>query len=87
MTTLALGVAVLVAMGLGIGRGVGFMPTAEDARMIASYGDHAQNLRAGGISGFLLSLVPRTPAEAFAQGTSSRFWSSQFCRVLPEWHG
>lgn len=68
MTTFALGVAVLVAMELGIGRGVGFVPTAEDARMIASYGDHAQNLRAGGISGFLLSLVPRTPAAAFAQG-------------------
>ncbi|AQS91887.1 cation:dicarboxylate symporter family transporter [Gluconobacter albidus] len=68
MTTVALVVAVVVAMGLGIGQGVGFVPTASDARMIASYGGHAQNLRAEGFSGFLLSLVPHTPAEAFAQG-------------------
>ncbi|MBF0877328.1 cation:dicarboxylase symporter family transporter [Gluconobacter cerevisiae] len=68
MTTVALVVAVMVAMGLGIGQGVGFVPTASDARMIASYGGHAQNLRAEGFSGFLLSLVPHTPADAFAQG-------------------
>ncbi|MBS1065688.1 cation:dicarboxylate symporter family transporter [Gluconobacter kondonii] len=68
MTTVALVVAVMVAIGLGIGQGVGFVPTASDARMIASYGGHAQNLRAEGFSGFLLSLVPHTPADAFAQG-------------------
>ncbi|MBS1077668.1 cation:dicarboxylase symporter family transporter [Gluconobacter kondonii] len=68
MTTVALVVAVMVAMGLGIGQGVGFVPTASDARMIASYGGHAQNLRAEGFSGFLLSLLPHTPADAFAQG-------------------
>ncbi|MBS1075438.1 cation:dicarboxylase symporter family transporter [Gluconobacter sp. Dm-73] len=68
MTTVALVVAVMVAMGLGIGQGVGFVPTASDARMIASYGGHAQNLRAEGFSGFLLSLIPHTPADAFAQG-------------------
>ncbi|MBS1092103.1 cation:dicarboxylase symporter family transporter [Gluconobacter sp. Dm-74] len=68
MTTVALVVAVMVAVGLGIGQGVGFVPTASDARMIASYGGHAQNLRAEGFSGFLLSFVPHTPADAFAQG-------------------
>jgi len=68
MTTVALVVAVMVAVGLGIGQGVGFVPTASDARMIASYGGHAQNLRAEGFSGFLLSLISHTPADAFAQG-------------------
>ncbi|WP_249193535.1 cation:dicarboxylate symporter family transporter [Gluconobacter wancherniae] len=68
MTTATLVMAVGTAMLLGVGKGLSFTPTAEDARMVAAYNTNAHLLHDGGISGFLLSLIPKTPISAFTDG-------------------
>ena len=68
MTTATLVMAVGTAMLLGVGKGLSFTPTAEDARMVAAYNTNAHLLHDGGISGFLLSLIPKNPISAFTDG-------------------
>ncbi|MFT9014497.1 MAG: cation:dicarboxylase symporter family transporter [Acetobacter sp.] len=68
MTTLVLLVAVGVALILKPGRGIVFVPAADDARIIASYARNAHVMHEGGITEFVLGLIPHTPADAFAQG-------------------
>ncbi|MBB2199377.1 MAG: cation:dicarboxylase symporter family transporter [Gluconacetobacter sp.] len=68
MTTLVLLVAVGIAMLLQPGRGIVFTPTADDTRVISSYAHNAHVMHEGGITEFLLGLIPHTPADAFAQG-------------------
>lgn len=68
MTTAALCAAVGVAMLVRPGAGLAYVPSGDDARMIESYARHGHMLNEGGITAFLLSLVPRSPVDAFAQG-------------------
>ncbi|QOF94429.1 cation:dicarboxylase symporter family transporter [Novacetimonas hansenii] len=67
MTTFVLLGSVGVAMLLHPGRAIVFTPTDEDTRMVASYAHNASLLHDGGITGFIVSLVPHSPADAFAQ--------------------
>ncbi|GBQ37531.1 cation:dicarboxylase symporter family transporter [Gluconacetobacter azotocaptans] len=68
MTTLVLVISVGIALAVQPGRGIVFMPTADDAHMVSSYARNGHLLHEGGVTAFLLSLVPRSPVDAFAQG-------------------
>ncbi|WP_246375581.1 cation:dicarboxylate symporter family transporter [Gluconacetobacter takamatsuzukensis] len=68
MTTLVLLVATGIALLVQPGRGIVFTPTPDDARAISSYAHNAHVMHQGGVTEFLLALIPHTPADAFAQG-------------------
>nr|WP_231850338.1 cation:dicarboxylase symporter family transporter [Komagataeibacter medellinensis] len=67
MTTFALVMAVGIGMLVQPGRAIVFTPTLEDAQMVASYAQNAHLLHEGGITAFILSLIPHSPTDAFAQ--------------------
>ncbi|MBB2177220.1 cation:dicarboxylase symporter family transporter [Gluconacetobacter johannae] len=68
MTTLVLVLSVVIALVVRPGSGIVFVAAPDDARMISSYAHDAHLLHQGGVMSFLLSLIPRSPADAFAQG-------------------
>lgn len=68
MTTVALLLSVGVASLIHLGHGMNFVPTEADARAVASYAGNAHLLHSQGLTGFLLDLIPHSPAAAFADG-------------------
>lgn len=68
MTTLVLLLAVGAALLIRPGLGMTFAPSAEDLHIVSSYAANAHVLHGQGITGFILSLVPRSPVAAFADG-------------------
>ncbi|BCK75805.1 sodium:dicarboxylate symporter [Acetobacter aceti NRIC 0242] len=68
MTTLVLLLSVGAALLIEPGRGLLFAPTPEDAHLISSYAGNAHLLHGQGVTGFILSVIPRSPAAAFAEG-------------------
>lgn len=70
MTTLVLLLSVGAALLIHPGRGLNFTPTEADTHAVASYAGNAQTLHGEGLSGFILSLIPHTPAAAFTSGNT-----------------
>lgn len=68
MTTLVLLLSVGAALLIEPGRGLPFAPTPEDAHLISSYAGNAHLLHGQGVTGFILSVIPRSPVAAFAEG-------------------
>ncbi|NHN85741.1 cation:dicarboxylase symporter family transporter [Acetobacter musti] len=68
MTTLVLLLSVGAALLIRPGAGMNLTTTASDSRTVASYAGNAHLLHSQGLTGFLLSLVPHSPASAFAEG-------------------
>ncbi|MCH4091530.1 cation:dicarboxylate symporter family transporter [Acetobacter sp.] len=68
MTTLVLFLSLGAALLIEPGRGLPFAPTAEDAHMVSSYAGNASLLHGQGVTGFILSVIPRSPVAAFAEG-------------------
>ena len=68
MTTLVLLLSVGAAMLIRPGQGLTFTPSPEDAHIVASYAANAHLLHGQGFTGFILSLVPRSPVAAFVEG-------------------
>ncbi len=68
MTTLVLLLSVGAALLIEPGRGLPFAPTPEDAHLISSYAGNAHLLHGQGVTGFILSIIPRSPVAAFAEG-------------------
>ena len=68
VTTVALGLGLLLGLNSSIGVGMNIDPSSLDASSISTYTERAQTIsQAGGIS-FLMNLVPTTVAGAFAKG-------------------
>lgn len=68
VTTVALGLGLLLGLNSNIGVGMNIDPSSLDASAISTYTERAQNInQAGGIS-FFMNLVPTTVAGAFAKG-------------------
>lgn len=68
VTTVALGLGLLLGLNSNIGVGMNIDPASLDASAISTYTERAQNInQAGGVS-FLMNLVPTTVAGAFAKG-------------------
>ncbi|GEN64081.1 cation:dicarboxylate symporter family transporter [Acetobacter oeni] len=68
MTTLVLLLAVGAALLIRPGAGMTFTATAADSQAVASYAGNAHLLHSQGATGFLLALIPHSPASAFAEG-------------------
>lgn len=68
MTTLVMVVSVGAALLLRPGAGIAFMPSPDDLHAAEGYTANVRHLHQGGATGFLLSLVPRSPIAAFADG-------------------
>ncbi|MBO1358334.1 cation:dicarboxylase symporter family transporter [Acetobacter sacchari] len=65
MTTAVLLLAVGAALLIHPGAGVDFHATEADAQAVASFAGNAHLLHNGGVTGFLMALVPRSPVSAF----------------------
>lgn len=68
VTTVALGIGLLLGLNSGIGTGMNVDPNALKASAIASYAEKAQSISQGGMAGFMMNLIPTTVAGAFAKG-------------------
>ncbi|NHO32426.1 cation:dicarboxylate symporter family transporter [Acetobacter fallax] len=68
MTTLVLLLAVGAALLIRPGAGMTFTATPADSQAVASYAGNAHLLHSQGLTGFLMALIPHSPASAFAEG-------------------
>jgi aerobic C4-dicarboxylate transport protein len=67
MTTIALCVGLLLAFLLGPGHGMNIDPSTLDAKALSTYADNAHKLQGGGISSFILNIIPTTSIDALAR--------------------
>jgi len=68
MTTIALMLGLLLAYLFAPGSGMNIDPKSLDAKAMAAYADTASKLGSGGLSEFLLKLIPTTVFDAFGRG-------------------
>ena len=68
LTTLALGLGLILAYWLQPGVGMNVDPKALDASALGTYAANADKLSSGGLPEFLLKLIPTTAVSAFANG-------------------
>jgi aerobic C4-dicarboxylate transport protein len=68
VTTIALGLGLLVAFVFQPGVGMNVDPQALDAKAMSAYADNAGKLTGGGTVEFLMKLIPTTVVAAFATG-------------------
>jgi aerobic C4-dicarboxylate transport protein len=68
VTTVALGLGLLLAFWLQPGVGMNVDPAALDAKALGAYTENASKLTGGGPTEFLLKLIPTTVVDAFAKG-------------------
>ena len=68
LTTLALGLGLILAYWLQPGVGMNVDPKALDASALGTYAANADKLSSGGLPEFLLKLIPATAVSAFANG-------------------
>ncbi|MDO9003753.1 MAG: C4-dicarboxylate transporter DctA [Aquabacterium sp.] len=68
LTTLALGLGLVLAYWLQPGVGMNVDPKALDASALGTYAANADKLSSGGLPEFLLKLIPTTAVSAFANG-------------------
>ncbi|SFD34340.1 C4-dicarboxylate transporter DctA [Paracidovorax konjaci] len=68
VTTIALGLGLVLAFVFEPGVGMNVDPRALDASAMSAYADNANKLSGGGFSDFLLKLIPTTAVSAFSSG-------------------
>ena len=68
VTTVALGLGLLLAFVFEPGVGMNVDPKALDAKAMSAYVDNASKLTGGGTVEFLMKLIPTTVVNAFATG-------------------
>jgi len=68
VTTIALGLGLLLAFVFQPGVGMNVDPKALDAKAMSAYADNASKLTGGGTVEFLMKLIPTTVVNAFATG-------------------
>ena len=68
VTTIALGLGLLLAFVFQPGAGMNVDPKALDAKAMSAYADTASKLTGGGTVEFLMKLIPTTVVDAFAKG-------------------
>jgi aerobic C4-dicarboxylate transport protein len=68
VTTIALGLGLLMAFLLHPGVGMNVDPKALDAKAMSAYAENASKLTGGGTVEFLIKLIPNTVVDAFAKG-------------------
>ncbi len=68
VTTVALGLGLLLAFVFEPGVGMNVDPKALDAKAMSAYADNASKLTGGGTVDFLMKLIPTTVVSAFATG-------------------
>jgi aerobic C4-dicarboxylate transport protein len=68
VTTIALGIGLLVAMAFRPGAGMNVDPNALDPKAIGSFAEAANKLSSGGVVEFLMKLIPSNAVDAFAKG-------------------
>ncbi|MBV8836956.1 MAG: dicarboxylate/amino acid:cation symporter [Alphaproteobacteria bacterium] len=67
MTTVALGLGILLAFAFGPGHGMNIDVSSLDAKALGNYADNASKLKSSGIGSFLLGIVPTTSIDALAR--------------------
>ena len=67
MTTVALVLGLVLAWIVGPGHGMNVDVASLDAKALGTHADNAQKLQGGGISAFLLDVIPRTVFDALAR--------------------
>ena len=68
VTTVALGLGLLLAFAFQPGAGMNVDPRLLDAKAMSAYADNASKLTGGGTVEFLMRLIPATISDAFAKG-------------------
>jgi aerobic C4-dicarboxylate transport protein len=68
VTTIALGLGLLLAFWFEPGVGMNVDPKALDAKAMSAYAENASKLTGGGTVEFLMKLIPITVVDAFAKG-------------------
>jgi aerobic C4-dicarboxylate transport protein len=68
VTTVALGLGLLLGFVLQPGAGMNVDPRLLDAKAIGTYADNANKLASGGTFDFLMKLIPHSVVGAFASG-------------------
>jgi aerobic C4-dicarboxylate transport protein len=68
VTTIALGLGLLLAFVFQPGVGMNVDPKALDAKAMSAYAENASKLTGGGTVEFLMKLIPTTVVNAFATG-------------------
>jgi aerobic C4-dicarboxylate transport protein len=67
MTTVALGVGLVLAFLFAPGHGMNIDPSTLDAKALSNYADHARNLQGAGVGTFILNIIPTTSIDALAR--------------------
>ena len=67
MTTVALVLGLVLAWIVGPGHGMNVDVASLDAKALGNHADNAQKLQGGGISAFLLDVIPKTAFDALAR--------------------
>jgi aerobic C4-dicarboxylate transport protein len=67
MTTVALGVGLLLAFLFAPGRGMNINPATLDAKALSNYADNAHKLQGAGVGSFILNIIPTTSIDALAR--------------------
>jgi aerobic C4-dicarboxylate transport protein len=67
MTTVALIVGIVLAFVVGPGHGMNIDTSTLDASALNTYADNAHKLKGGGVSSFLLNIIPTTSFDALAR--------------------
>lgn len=68
VTTIALGIGLLLGVVFQPGAGMNVDPKMLDAKAIGTYADNANKLTGGGTVEFLMRLIPTSVVDAFAKG-------------------
>jgi aerobic C4-dicarboxylate transport protein len=67
MTTVALILGIVLAFVVGPGHGMNIDTSTLDANALNTYADNAHKLKGGGVSSFLLNIIPTTSFDALAR--------------------
>lgn len=67
MTTVALALGIVLAYLVGPGHGMHIDTAGLDPKALGAYADNAHKLQGGGLSGFLLNIIPTTSFDALAR--------------------
>ncbi|CCE07782.1 C4-dicarboxylate transport protein [Bradyrhizobium sp. STM 3843] len=67
MTTIALAFGLVLALIFGPGHGMNIDVSKLDPKVLTSFADNAHKLQGGGLSGFILNIIPSTAFDAFAR--------------------
>jgi aerobic C4-dicarboxylate transport protein len=67
MTTVALVIGLILAFVFAPGHGMNIDPSTLDAKALGAYTDNASKLKGGGVTSFILNIIPTTSIDALAR--------------------